>query len=219
MKLVVSDLDGVLVDSSDLYASAVRHLLARRGIQRDRDAVIATRVAHVETWLDSLLPKDLPDREKLARELTQEVRARMVEQVTEIPLHPDARAVVSTIADKHPLFLLTNSTARFAHGVLGRHGLTSTFERVFTSDDGFAGKSGAIVHLAEARGCTVRDIALVGDTVRDVAAANQAGCLSIVVYSKWSWDWGNLAALEAARPSMIVRGLGEVPDALERAWP
>jgi phosphoglycolate phosphatase-like HAD superfamily hydrolase len=93
------------------------------------------------------------------------------------------------------------------------------FERVFTSDDGFDGKQRAITHLAKTRGCTVRDIALVGDTVRDVKAANQAGCFSIVVYSKWSWDWGNLAALEAAGPDLIVRGLDEVVAALERVWP
>jgi len=219
MRLVVSDLDGVLVDSSELYARAVEDLLERHGIRPKHEAVIATRVAHVQTWLDALLPPDLPQREDLNRELTAKVRARMVEQATESPLHPDAHAVLSAIADKHPLFLLTNSTARFAHGILDHHGLTPLFERVITSDDGLAGKSGALAHLAGAKGCSVRDIALVGDTVRDVTAANQAGCFSIVVYSKWSWDWGNLAALEAAGPGLIVHGLDEVPDALEQDWP
>jgi len=219
MRLVVSDLDGVLVDSSELYARAVEELLARHGIRRAHEAVIATRVAHVQTWLDSLLPEALPGRDDLVRELTGKVRARMVEQATESPLHPDAPAVLSALAGKYPLFLLTNSTARFAHGILEHHGLTPLFERVITSDDGFAGKSGAIAHLAGAKGCSARDIALVGDTVRDVKAASQVGCFSIVVYSTWSWDWGNLAALEAAGPSLIVDGLGEVPEALERAWP
>jgi phosphoglycolate phosphatase-like HAD superfamily hydrolase len=65
----------------------------------------------------------------------------------------------------------------------------------------------------------VRDIAFVGDTVRDVTAANRAGCYSIVVYSSWSWDWGNLAALEATGPNLIVRGLAEIVAALERTWP
>jgi phosphoglycolate phosphatase-like HAD superfamily hydrolase len=218
MRLVVSDLDGVLADSSELYARAVEELLERRGIRWEHETVIATRVPHVQTWLDSLLPEALPDRDDLVRELTVKVRARMVEQATESPLHPDARAVLSTVAAKYPLYLLSNSTARFALGVLDHHRLTPLFERVITSDDGFAGKSGAIAHLAEARGCSVRDIVLVGDTLRDVTAANQAGCLSIVVYSEWSWDWGNLAALEAAGPTLIVHGLSEVPGALERVW-
>jgi phosphoglycolate phosphatase-like HAD superfamily hydrolase len=148
MRFVVSDLDGVLVDSSGLYARAVEESLERRGIALAHEDVIAARVAHVPTWLDALLPRDMPQRDEVSRELTVEVRTSMVEQAGEIPLHPDAREMLSAIAEKYTLFLLTNSTSGFANGVLDRHGLTPLFERVFTSDDGFANKQEAIAHIA-----------------------------------------------------------------------
>jgi phosphoglycolate phosphatase len=219
MKLVVSDLDGVLVDSSDLYARAVQHALEGRGLSPPMEEVIFHRVAHVETWLDALLPATVPDRDELRRELTSEVRARMVEHAGEIPIHPDARAMLSAVSQAYPLMLLTNSTAAFAGTILDRHGLLAMFERVVTADDGFSSKHDAITHLAESRGLSAREVALVGDTLRDVASGRRAGCYVIVVYSSWSWEWGELAALEAAGPDAIVRGLGEVMGALERARP
>lgn len=218
MRLVTSDLDGVLVDSSEVYTRAIEDSLERRGIEWEHEKVVGCRIAHVPTWIDALLAADLAHRDEVARELIAEVRARMAEKAGEIPIHPDARAVLSTIAAKYPLFLLTNSTSGFARGILDRHGLTPLFARVVTSDDGFSDKREAIVHLAEGNGCNVRDTAYVGDTVRDVASAHEAGCLAIVVYSQWSWDRSNLAALEAAGPDLIVRALDEVPGALERIW-
>lgn len=210
MTVLIFDLDGVLVSSKDTYARVVCEVL---GVGLE-DAVSA-RVPHVGRWVDALVPGDRQDRDGLVEELTREVRSRMKARAGELDVRESAREVLEVLSSSCYLYLLTNSTSGFAHGVLDRIGLWGIFRGVITSDDGFGDKDKAIAHIGEQAGVDGRSMIYVGDTAGDVACARRAGCRSVVVYTPWSWDHGSKEAIEAERPDALTECFSDLPAVVE----
>jgi len=210
---VIFDLDGVLVDSCALYAEVIGEVLGRAGHAVTQREIIEARVPHVPGWVEGLVPAGAP-----VPQLTAEVRAGVAARSGELAIRPSAPAVLSRLSERRRLFLLTNSTARFAMGVLDRHGLAPRFQRIITSDDGFVSKAAAIAHVLEACGGAPGDAAYVGDTLRDIASARQAGCRVVILYTDWSWDHGRRGEIEEARPDAVASSLEQAAVILEGGW-
>jgi phosphoglycolate phosphatase len=213
VRSLIFDLDGVLVDSSALYAEVLGEVLGRAGHAATRREIVAARVPHVPGWVGGLVPPGAP-----VEDLAAEVRGEVAARSGELAIRPSAGGVLSRLSARHDLTLLTNSSARFAAGILERRGLAPRFRRIVTSDDGFPDKAAAIEHVLEACGRAPGEAAYVGDTLMDVAAARQAGCRVVILYTDWSWDHGRRDEIEEARPDAVASSLEEVAGILERWW-
>jgi len=96
-----------------------------------------------------------------------------------------------------------------------RHGLGGFFDFVLLSDDHGIDKPDPRVFqmAAEAAGCTVAEMAHVGDNLEtDVAGANRAGAISI-----WLNRSGRAVMPGEPSPTCVIRSLAEVPRAIESA--
>ena len=217
MTLIAFDLDGVLVDSADVYAAVIVEVCAASGQALTRERVVAGRVAHVPSWLAGVLPGTLAERDRVIAEATVKVRSAIAERAGEMKLVEGARAVVEFLAARHRLALVTNSSRRFAQAILGRAALDRYFADILASDDGWANKSQALRDLSARSGADVSKVVYVGDTVADARVAAETGCRGVIVYAPTSWDFGRLDAIRALGPEAVIDNLGALVPLIERA--
>ena len=211
---VVFDLDGVFVDSRAMYAGLLQTALSRRGLEVPSERLAETRIPHAASWLGALVPPELPTRDRIIREATDEVRQAARRRCDRLPVRTGALGMLQRLAATRPLCLVTNSTRRFAERTLGPAGMLAPFVRVVGGDDGHGSKADALRAVAAELGERVENVIYVGDTVTDVRYGREAGCVVVVLYTDWSWDEGRLDRIEAARPDAIAHGLEELESML-----
>ena len=147
---VIFDLDGVLVDSEQVWDAARRDVVAEHG----------------GTWRDSatrdMLGMSSPEWsryvvEQLHVELTPaQVNDAVVQRMLarydmELPLLPGAREAVFRLADRFPLGLASSSNREVIDLVLERMGVREQFAATVSSEEVARGKPAPDVYLEAAR--------------------------------------------------------------------
>jgi HAD superfamily hydrolase (TIGR01509 family) len=151
LNAVVFDLDGLLVNSEDLYEQAGETVLGRRGKTYDarlREQMMGRPV------VDAIkLMKDchaLPDPlEELMCECRDVLEGLMAEMLAPMP---GVRELIEDLqAAQIPTAVATSGTREYAHGVLARLHLKHCFRFILTADDVARGKPDPEVYLLAAR--------------------------------------------------------------------
>ena len=147
---VVFDLDGVLVDSEQVWDEARRDVVA----------------GHGGTWRDSatrdmlgMSSREWPRYlvEQLGVELTpEEINDAVVQRMLarydiELPLLPGAREAVFRLAEHYPLGLASSSNRAVIDLVLGEMGVREEFMAIVSSEEVAAGKPAPDVYREAAR--------------------------------------------------------------------
>jgi HAD superfamily hydrolase (TIGR01509 family) len=182
IEAVVFDLDGVLVDSEQVWDAARRDVVA----------------AHGGTWKESatrdMLGMSSPEwsryvAEELGVALTpEEVNAAVLEDMLaqyerEVPLLPGAREAVLRLAGRWPLGLASSSNREIIDLVLARMGVTERFAATVSSEEVARGKPAPDVYLEAARriGCAGSACAAVEDSENGLRSAHAAGMRVIAI--------------------------------------
>jgi HAD superfamily hydrolase (TIGR01509 family) len=173
---VVFDLDGVLVDSEQVWDAARRDVVAEHG----------------GTWKDSatrdMLGMSAPEWsryvvEELHVPLTPEqvnaavVDAMLREYDERLPLLPGAREAVERMAERWPLGLASSSNRPVIDLVLDRMGVAAKFAATVSSEEVGRGKPAPDVYLEAARrlGVDAGACAAVEDSENGIRSAHAAG--------------------------------------------
>jgi HAD superfamily hydrolase (TIGR01509 family) len=176
MNAVIFDLDGVLVDSEQVWDAARKDVVA----------------AHGGTWRDGaeremlgMSSKEWPVYlvERLGVELTPEevnravVDALLGEYERELPLLPGARAAVERAADRLPLGLASSSNREVIDLVLDRMGVAGRFAATVSSEEVARGKPAPDVYLEAARrlGVDPASAVAIEDSENGIRSAHAAG--------------------------------------------
>jgi len=180
---VVFDLDGLLVNTEELYQDVGSELLRRRGRSFEPDLLDAMMGRPQQVSLSIMIDwHGLDDTvETLATE-TREIFVSLLESRLE-PM-PGAVQLVETIALRGlPRGVATSSGPEFAHDVLGRVGLLERFDFVLTSSDVVRGKPDPEIYLAAARRLAVdpREMLVLEDSQTGCRAAVAAGAAAVAV--------------------------------------
>jgi putative hydrolase of the HAD superfamily len=125
----------------------------------------------------------------------------------------DAEAALAELGARHRLALVTNGAACLQREKLEASGLGRHFDAVVVSAELGVGKPEPEIFEAalDRLGAAPGEAAMVGDTIdRDIAGATAAGLAAI-----WLNRAGRPAPPEAA-PPVEIRGLAELPAAVER---
>jgi HAD superfamily hydrolase (TIGR01509 family) len=179
---VVFDLDGVLVDSEQVWDAARQDVVANHG----------------GTWKDSatrdMLGMSSPEWsryvvEELRVQLTpQEVNDAVVEAMLhqyriELPLLPGAREAVFRMADHVPLGLASSSNREVIDLVLDHMGVTEQFMATVSSEEVERGKPAPDVYLETARRLETEPgrIAAIEDSENGIRSAHAAGMTVIAI--------------------------------------
>lgn len=180
---VVFDLDGLLVNTEELYQHVGGELLRRRGRTFDGDLLDAMMGRPQPVALATMIEwHGLDDTvEGLATE-TKEIFAGLLD--TRLEPMPGAVELVTRLASRNvPRGVATSSGPDFAHDVLGRVGLRPHFSFVLTSADVTQGKPHPEIYLTAARrlGIAPERMLVFEDSQAGCRAAITAGAVTVAV--------------------------------------
>ena len=171
MKAILFDLDGVLVESVDVWLSAFNDTLREFHLP----------VLSKEEFLKKYWGKSTVENFSamgLGRDAVLQCWNRYLSRLQEIKLFPASRKVLESVRKRYKTALVTNTPREGVNALLQKLGIAELFDLVLTGDDVERGKpSPDIVLLAcQKLGIAPQEALLVGDTQADVEAGRRAGC-------------------------------------------
>ena len=201
MDSIIFDVDGTLWDSTMVVAGAWTSFLAAEGIDAD---ITAAR-------LKKLFGQLLPD---IARQILpsfpQEEQMRLIEGCcgaeheallkTPAPLYEGMEETLRALADRIPLFIVSNCQAGYIEVFLEATGLGSLFKDHMCPGDTGLAKAGNISRIVAKH--NLASPCYVGDTMGDYEACRQAG----VPFIHAAYGFGTVpdAGLRIEKPSDLI---------------
>ena len=182
VRAVVFDLDGVLVDSEQVWDEARRGLAAAHDVPWPEAATRAMMGMSSTEWSRHVaeevgVPLDPPEvnREVLTRVLAAYDR--------ELPLLPGAREAVERLGEAWPLALASSSNREIIDVVLERMGVAERFGATVSSEEVERGKPSPDVYLEAVRRLGVEPAAAVAieDSHNGIRSARAAGMAVIAI--------------------------------------
>jgi len=208
---VIFDLDGVLVDSEQLWNGAKKEVvLATGGHWRD-DAPMAMIGMSSPEWSrymhDQLsVPGDVEEiNHEVVQRMEQAYRARL-------PLLPGATEAVRGLQSQWPLGLASSSNREIIDLVLQLAGLTDSFRATVSSEEVEHGKPAPDVYLEGARclGVAPTSCVAIEDSTNGLRSAAAAGMAVIAVPNPHYPPDADAVALAV----VVVKSVAEVTPAL-----
>jgi len=200
-KLILFDFDGTIADSYPIFLSfasreGFHFSEGEAGELRDLSMREVIEKLNIPAWR---LPFFARRFHRYFRKAAQEVRL-----IDGIP-----SAIRKLNEEGYILGVVTTNSASNVRTVLRREELLSCFEYVF-SERSIFGKARMFGRIVRRLGIPSETVWYVGDEVRDVEAAREAGLQSIAV----TWGFNSDTALRAARPNRLASHPDELPDLL-----
>jgi HAD superfamily hydrolase (TIGR01509 family) len=199
IEAVVFDLDGLILDTEELW-NQVREGLARerggRWNDRAQEDMMGMSSKEWSRYMHDVIGLSEPPDEILRRVLT-----RMLERYEEhLPLVDGAVEAVQRLATRWPLGLASSSNRELIDKALELSGLASTFRATVSSEEVERGKPAPDVYLEAARRLEVdpRDCAAIEDSASGIRSAHAAEMFVVAIPNR------------AFPPPQDVLGLAEV---------
>lgn len=199
---VCFDLDGLLVDTEEIWKEGKRVLFERYATpfdHADHVAVFGTSEEQTAAYFARRLGRRAEDAPRIGVEYRAIVAALFE---APIPCRPGALELVTSLRGRVPIAVATNTRRPLAEIILRQSGLDGLFDALATGDE-VPPKPAPDVYLAACRAIGMAPIDAVGleDSPTGVAAVKAAGMTCIAVPSDPSTD---LAAADLVVPSLSV---------------
>jgi HAD superfamily hydrolase (TIGR01509 family) len=215
IEAVVFDLDGVLLDSEQIWDEAREELARERGGRWHEGAQRDMMGMSSREW--SRYMHDLIGLRESPEEINDEVVRRMERRYRErLPLLPGAVEAVERLAARWPLGLASSSNRPLIDLVLELAGLDRVFQATVSSEEVASGKPAPDVFLEAARrlGVLPERTAVVEDSQNGILAGHATG-MRVIAIPNAHFPPGE-EALEAA--DVVLRSLDELtPDVVVSA--
>ena len=173
---MIFDLDGVLVDSEQLWDHIRRDVVAEQGGRWADGATEAMLGMSTQEWSHYLVATlGVP---LAPEEVAEIVIDRMAQTyVDRPPILPDASTTLSTVASRYPTAIASSAPARIIRAFLEATDLVDTVGFTISSENVGAGKPRPDVYLRAAHGLGVppEECAAVEDSSNGLRAAAAAG--------------------------------------------
>jgi HAD superfamily hydrolase (TIGR01509 family) len=208
IEAVVFDLDGVIVDSEQVWDDVRERLAKERGGRWHEGAQAAMMGMSSPEW--SVYMHDEIGLSESPEEINEEVVRRMLARYgDELPLIDGAVEAVRRLADAFPLAVASSSNRPLIETVLREARIDDRFDAVVSSEEVAAGKPAPDVYLEAARrlGVEPTHAAAIEDSSNGIRAAHAAGMRVIAVPNTHyppSEDALALAAAVAASPAELT---------------
>lgn len=200
------DWDGCLGRTLEVWLAAYREGLAEFGATPD-DQEIAQ---HFGDWQGATKLGVEPDRND---DCMQRIFQIGREHLGTVELYPGAQDLLQRLrAMKLPMALVTSSKREVIEKALAHNGIASYFEAVITAEDVTEHKPHpqSLELALEQIGGSADQAVLVGDSRKDLEAADNAGMDSILVYPPEHGLFYKLAELKKYRPTTTVKSFDEL---------
>jgi HAD superfamily hydrolase (TIGR01509 family) len=182
VEAVVFDLDGVLIDSEELWDRARRMLAADAGLPWPAEATRAMQGMSTPEWSRYLVQTvGVPGTDA---DVAVATINRMAEEYAHtLPLLPGAIAAVERLAARWPLGLASSSPRRLIDSILDAAGLTRQFQVSVSTEEVAAGKPSPLVYEAvvERLGVAPGRTVAIEDSSNGLRSAATAGLIVIAL--------------------------------------
>ena len=213
IEAVLFDLDGVLIDSERVWASAREQLVRERGGTWSGDAVRAMMGMSSPEW--SRYMHETLGVAMAPEEIAGEVVLRLEQLYRErLPLMAGARAAVGSLASLWKLGLASSANRPIIELVLDLADMRGLFAATVSSEEVARGKPAPDVYLEAARrvGSAPSRCAAVEDSTNGLLAADAAGMLVIALPNREFPPTGDALGLA----DVVIGSLAELRPELER---
>ena len=212
IEAIVFDLDGVLIQTEEVWDQVREELVRERGGRYGPEAqreMMGMSSPEWSAYMHSVL--GIPDPpEKINAEVVRRMEARYRER---LPLIPGAVEAVERLAARWPLAVASSSNRPLIDAVLELSGLARFFRATVSSEEVPRGKPAPDVYFEAARrlGVAPEACAAVEDSHNGIRSAKAAG-MRVLAIPNPSYPPGDEALAEA---DVVVGSLGELtPDAV-----
>ncbi|WP_018501928.1 HAD family hydrolase [Parafrankia discariae] len=214
VQAVIFDLDGVLIDSEQVWDEVRRAFVTERGGRWAADSTARMMGMSTAEWSGHLVELGAGDS---AEEIAAEVRRRVAERYGDAPpLLPGAVATVRALARRWPLAVASSSPRTLIELVLDRAGLAGEFRQVVSSEEVARGKPAPDVYLEAVRrlrvppGAAAGVVVAVEDSANGLRAASAAGLAVVAVPNEHFPPGPDALALASARVDAIAGLTAEI---------
>ena len=179
---VVLDLDGVLIDSEQVWDAAREQLVRERGGRWHEHAQRDMMGMSSNEW--SVYMHDELGLVEQPEAINDEVVRRMIDLYREhLPLLPGAREAVERLATRWPLGLASSSNRPIIELVLELAGLTALFQVTVSSEEVGRGKPAPDVYLEATRrlGVAPGRCAAIEDSHNGIRSGHAAGMVVLAI--------------------------------------
>ncbi|MGH3072367.1 MAG: HAD family hydrolase [Gaiellaceae bacterium] len=211
IEAVVFDMDGVIVDSEQVWDDVRERLALERGGRWHERAQADMMGMSSPEW--SRYMHDVIGLAEAPEEINSEVVRRMLERYRErLPLIDGSADAVRRLAPEFRLAVASSSNAPLIEAVLERAGIAALFDAVVSSEEVARGKPAPDVYLEAARrlGVEPARAAAIEDSSNGIRAAHAAG-LRVVALPNAHYPPGDdalaLADAVASSPAELTPGL------------
>jgi HAD superfamily hydrolase (TIGR01509 family) len=215
IEAVVFDLDGVLLDTEELWDEARRQIAEERGGRWSDDAQRAMMGMSSPEW--SRYMHDVIGVPDPPEEISAEVVCRLESLYRErLPLVPGALEAVQRIGEKWPLAIASSSNRPLIDLFLELTGTGDVFRATVSSEEVARGKPAPDVYLDAARriGFEPTSCAAIEDSENGIRSAAVAGMRVIAIPNRVFPPSDEALSLA----EVVLRSLGELtPEAVNRA--
>jgi beta-phosphoglucomutase family hydrolase len=206
---VLFDLDGVLIDTTDLHYRVWDEFARGRGFVPTRDQLLATNGRRADETIRLWLGQTLSDHEVAAITADREMYFNRLLETAALPVVPGAAEFVSSLKRANiPIAVATSATPRNARLSLARIAMEKVFAVIISAADVTHGKPHPEPYLKAAAGLGVaaKDCLVIEDSVSGIRAAKAAGCQCLALATTFPWE-----TLAAEFPDWLVKGFADIP--------
>lgn len=205
--LLIFDLDGTLIDSSEDLAISVNAMLRNAGRAEMTRDVIQSYVGNGAPVLVRRAFGQDASEEAVKHGLAFFMKYYRAHSLEHTKLYPGIRDAVEQLASEHKLAILTNKPERISSDIIEGLGIRECFAHVYGGDR-FANKKPnpvGIEALMENTGMLQPETVMIGDTSIDIETARNAGVRSCGV------QWGfRPESFNQVPPDILVQSPDEM---------
>ena len=204
---VLLDWDGTLARTLDVWLNAYQAPLRARGIQRT-DKVVAGAFGEYRSFLEQNGVSDVDAA-------FDEHISRGMDGLKDVALYPDATVVLRQLKSAGKATAVVSSSPRRAvHGILDKNDMHDLLDIVICAEDVENLKPDPeCIHSAVGQlGGQLASTVIIGDSDKDILAAQNAGINSILFYPPDHELYHDLESLRALNPTYIIHDFREVLD-------
>ena len=212
---VLFDLDGVLIDTTELHYRVWDEFARSKGFVPTRQQLLATNGRRADETIRLWLGSDLSDHQIAAITADREMYFNRLLEVEPVPAVPGAIEYVRELrAAGVPAGVATSATPENARTSLAKVGLVEAFGAVVTAADVKNGKPDPepYLKLAAALGFDAADCVVIEDSVSGIRSARASGAKCLALATTFP-----MSQLAAERPDWLVPGFADLPQAVRAA--